>query len=119
MAVFLFLIVYVLVSGLFLSALLPWWSYIVIAALTAFLLAQSGFKALVAGFMASFLPWLAMAAYLDTLSDGRMTSRVAALLGLELPLTLMLVSALIGGILGAAGAWIGWLIKWSFRRSRR
>jgi hypothetical protein len=119
MSVFLVLILYTLISGLLLSNWVPWWSYVPVSTLIAFLLARTGTSALLAGFLAAFLPWIATIAYLDTLSDGRMTDRVASIFGLNSSFSLMIMGALIGGLLGGWGAWIGWLLRWSFRSRKR
>jgi len=119
MTLFLVVLFFSLFSGLFLSDFLPWWSFVPFTFVLAAFTSRNGFRAFIAGFLAIALLWIAMEAYLNTLSEGRLTQKVATIFGLSSPVILMLAASFLGGLLGGLSAWSGFLLRRAFSRSRR
>ncbi|GAB3020667.1 hypothetical protein GCM10027051_27440 [Niabella terrae] len=86
-----------LVSGL----IFPWWSIAVVAFIVSLLIPQSSRTAFVSGFLGIFLLWLLLAALINASNAGLLAGRVGQLLGIgENPVLLVLVTALVGGLVG-------------------
>ena len=105
----LFLLIFVLAA--LAQWLLPWWSAAVVALVLAFWLPRPGGRAFLAGFGAVGLGWLLLAGWLHVQADGRLSQRVAELLPLHgNGWLLVLVTAVLGGLVGGfaalSGAWL-------------
>jgi hypothetical protein len=89
------------ICGLF----LPWWSIAVAAFVVSVLIQQRPLAAFLAGFLGLFLLWGTMALVIDLSNSSILSTRVASLLSLQGSSTLLiLVTALIGGLVGGGGA---------------
>ncbi|WP_165822201.1 hypothetical protein [Hymenobacter edaphi] len=106
-------LLFLLIFGLAAAAqwLLPWWSAAVVALLLAFLLPQRGGRTFLAGFGGVGLGWLLLAAWLHVQADGRLSHRVAELLplggrGWLLVLVTAVLGGLVGGLAALSGAWL-------------
>lgn len=93
----------VLVGGF----LFPWWWPALAGYIAGFWLGRDGGKAFLAGFAGAASAWLALAAFMDWRNHHLLSGKVAALMGLPSPLLLLLLSGVIGGLLGGLGAWAG------------
>ena len=106
-------IVAIIALALVLELFMPWWS-IAIAALAVGYILKSKANFL-AGLLAIALLWFIKAWLLDMSAAGDLTERVAAIFKLSKPL-LMLVTALIGGLVGGFAAMSGAALKKERRR---
>ncbi|RYY40821.1 MAG: hypothetical protein EOO08_06745 [Chitinophagaceae bacterium] len=87
---------------------LPWWSIAVVAFAVCVLLPQRLLRSFLAGFLGIFLLWFGLALWLDTKNDQLLSRKIAELLHLgQSSFLLMLVTALIGGIVGGFAALSG------------
>jgi cell division protein FtsX len=111
MAVFLSIIIINLLLGIFLSNFLPWWFIAVTAFLIGMIQGRGLWSTFVGGFLAISLSWLGYTAYLETLSQGRLTSKVALIFGLSNSLQLMLITIILGGIVSGLASSSGYLLK--------
>ncbi|HVS98593.1 MAG TPA: hypothetical protein VHE54_19005 [Puia sp.] len=89
------------ICGLF----LPWWTIAVAAFVVSALIPQRPGRAFLSGFLALFLLWGGMALGIDLANDSILSTRVAAILPLGgSPIALILVTALIGALVGGGGS---------------
>jgi hypothetical protein len=96
------------VSGLH----LPWWGIAVAAALVSVLLPLRPGKAFLAGFIAIFLLWGILAWGIDSANGSILSQRIALILPLGGSSTLLiLVTALVGGLVGGIAALSGSYLK--------
>jgi hypothetical protein len=86
---------------------LPWWMLALVCFFVAFFFRLNGGKAFLAGFAGVFLLWLLVAVLKDTANDHILSSRMAQLLNLPASFLFLLISAVVGGIVGGMAAWSG------------
>lgn len=105
-------LILIAVVGLLAQLVLPWWSLAVVAFVICYLRSSSGGRAFVSGFAGTALVWLVYAFVIHTRTDGVFTGRMSELLfktnTSALPL---LVTALIGGLVGGLGGLSGYYVK--------
>ena len=100
-----------LVGGIY----LPWWSIAIAALLIGLIIPQRAGRAFLGGFLGIFLLWAIYSFSKDIPNDGILSAKVAQLLPLGgSSILLILVTALIGGLVGGFGGMTG-----SFLRVRR
>ncbi|MCC2545974.1 hypothetical protein LJY25_05920 [Hymenobacter sp. BT175] len=107
MRLFLLILVLAAVAQLF----LPWWVVAPVAFALAAWQGRSGGKSFLAGFGGVGLAWLVLGLWYHLRSDGRLSNRVAELLGLGgSGLAVVLITTLVGGLAGGTAALAGsWL----------
>jgi hypothetical protein len=89
------------IGGLF----LPWWTIAVAAFLVSALIPQQPLNAFFAGFLSIFLLWGGMALVIDLANGSILSTRVAGILPLhDSPAALIVVTALVGALVGGGGA---------------
>jgi len=106
----LFLIILILsfASGFF----LPWWAIAIIAFIPALLIGKTSGLAFWSGFGAVFITWTVLALLKSILNDNILAGRVVQLFPLPNSwIWLLLVTAVIGGLVGGMGALSGVLLK--------
>lgn len=96
-----------------LQYMLPWWSMAIAAFLVGFFLSFNGARAFFAGFLGIGLFWLLMALIIDWSTGSSLSQRVASIFSLTKPL-LILVTALIGAIVGGCSALTGYYLRKAF-----
>ena len=98
----------------------PWWIGLTCVAVVEWFMGRRGGHAFIAGFYAMALPWMVLALWLDVANWRILTARVAALFSLpDLPFLLVLLTGLIGGLLGGwAGITTAWLRSFFYTDDR-
>ena len=88
---------------------LPWWMLAPAGMLAGWLFPQNAFRSLLAGFVGGFLLWAALAAYLDWANGSLLSARIGKLFQGLSGNTLILITGLMGGLLGGfsclSGRW--------------
>lgn len=96
------------IAGLY----LPWWSIAIVAFLAALLIQPKIGFGFLGGFLGVFLLWGALAFWIDTANESILSYKVAQLFPLEgSSLLLILVTALVGGLVGGFAAMAGSSIR--------
>ncbi len=101
----------ILVISLVLQLFLPWWIIAPVAFGLAFWRSQSAGQAFLAGFGAIFVLWLVAALIPDFRNDHILSTKIAILFPVRYPAILMVVTALIGGLVGGLASWSGFFWK--------
>src|SRR5687768_10211416 len=113
------------VISLFLTALLsfaaglylPWWSIALCAFIVSVLILQQPVKAFLAGFSGVFLLWLIFSWSIDSANDQILSHKIAQIFPLGgVSFLLILVTALVGGLVGGFAALTGSYLRHSSRR---
>jgi len=100
------------IAGLY----LPWWSVALVAFAAALLVQPGPGAGFLAGFTGIFLLWAALAFWIDTNNESILSHKIAQLFPLGgSSVSLILVSALVGGLVGGFAAMAGSSIR--FKRS--
>lgn len=104
------LLLYVILIALlsFLAELFfPWWTAAVCALIVLALWPGKSLKAFLAGFLGVGLLWFAGALYFSIQTDFILTTKVARLLQVSNSVVVIVITAIIGGIIGGMGALSG------------
>lgn len=85
----------------------PWWSVMLAAAIIAFLMPGNNFNTFLSGFMGAGLIWMVLAWKVDIETNSIMSNKMIELLPIDDINMLIIVTAIIGGLAGALGAFTG------------
>ena len=110
----LFLIILILsfASGYF----LPWWVVVIAAFLAAFFIGKTSGMSFWSGFIAVFIGWAVLALFKSIPNDNILASRVVQLFPIPHHwMWLLLITALIGGLVGGMAALSGMLLRKAVR----
>ncbi len=106
------------VLGSIAQTYLPWWSTVVIALLVEAFVGKTDNTSFFSGFYGMAIPWMALAAYIDVKSESILTFRILELFKLpQFSFVLIIVTGLIGGLVGGVGSMTGGWIKAVFSRT--
>ena len=90
-----------------LQKIFPWWSVGIASFLISFIISTKGRSSFLSGFIAIALLWFLLALLVDMRTDSILSGRIAELFSLPGPGSLMMVTALIGGLFGGFAALAG------------
>lgn len=109
----LFLVILILsfASGYF----LPWWVVAIAAFLAAFFMGKTSGQSFWSGFGAVFIVWTVLALFKSIPNDHILAKRVAQLFQLPNWILILLITAIIGGLVGGMSALSGVLVKRAFK----
>ncbi len=100
------------VAGLY----LPWWSLAIAAFVTGVLVHQHAGKAFLGGFLGIFILWGGLAWLIDMKNEAVLSGKIAELLPLGgSTVLLIVVTALVGAMVGGLGAMTGSFLRSSNR----
>jgi hypothetical protein len=108
---FLIILILTFISGFF----LPWWVIALIAFLAAFFMDKTSGQTFCSGFGGVFIAWTALALLKSIPNDNMLAKRVAQLFQLPNWILILLITALIGGLVGGMSALSGILVKKAFK----
>ena len=109
---FLIILILTFISTFF----LPWWAAALIAFLAALFIGKTSGKSFWAGFGAVFIAWTILALIKSIPNNNMLASRVVQLFPLPHQwILLLLITALIGGLVGGMAALSGMLLKKTFK----
>jgi hypothetical protein len=96
---------------------LPWWSIAICAFIVSALILQQPFKAFLAGFAGVFLLWLIFSWSVDAANDQILSHKIAQIFPLGgVSFLLVLVTAIVGGIVGGLAALSGSYLRYGIDR---
>ena len=110
----LFLII--LILTIISSYVLPWWAAAIIAFLAALYWGKTSGQAFWSGFGALFVAWTILALIKTIPNQNILATRVSRLFHLPNWILVLLITALIGGIVGGMAALSGVLVKKAFQK---
>ena len=90
---------------------LPWWWPVPAAYAAAYWLGRTGRQAFLSGFAGAGAAWLLLAAFMDWRNGQILSTRVAGLFHLPYAWMLLVITGLLGGLLGGFGAWAGQALR--------
>jgi len=111
------LFVLLLILSLAASYIFPWWIIVIIAFVASLLMANRAAHAFGSGFSATFLAWLILSLFKSLPNEHQLAERVTQLFGLPHWTLLLLITCIIGGLVGGLSALSGFYIKQVFMPS--
>lgn len=96
---------------------LPWWSLAIAAFICGWIFESNGWQSFFAGLIGAGLLWFGYAYYLDASTNSILTMKVAAIFPTKTIGLLILVTSVIGGLVGGFASLSGSII--SYRPKRR
>ncbi|MEM7110353.1 MAG: hypothetical protein AAF519_19150 [Bacteroidota bacterium] len=99
---------------------LPFWSVAMVAFLIGFVIEGNGFSSFLSGFLGVGLLWATVALIIDVQTASLLSGKIASVLPFagSVPL-LILVTVLIGAVVGGFGALSGNMFRALFRKQKR
>lgn len=94
-----------------------WWSLALIAFIAAYFYGKGNRHSFISGFFAIGILWTALALFQSLPNDNVLASRVATLFQLPNWSLLLLVTAMLGALVGGLAAWSGYLVRKVFSES--
>jgi len=117
------LIFIIIILSLLLQLLLPWWIVALVAFAGAWWKAKTAGHAFTSGFFAIFLLWIAMALIQSVPNENLLANRVGEMFRLPLGslnwAAMLLVTGIIGGLVGGISALAGFYSSMSLKSDRR
>ena len=104
---FILYIIAIILLGYVCHIFLPWWSIVVVAFIIGTLTKESGIRAFTIGFLSVALLWGIYATIINSQNDSILANRMGELLGDTSPMSLILITALVGGLVGGLGTLTG------------
>ena len=104
---FLIHIILIIIVTFLLQSFLPWWTLAIGAFVVSFMMGNKGVNSFFAGFLAVGLLWLGLSFYIDFTTESILTEKLNRLL----PLNSMLLTFLIGGLVGGLSSLTGALLR--------
>lgn len=102
----------VVILGVLSQIYLPWWSAVVIALVVELALGKGDNTSFFVGFYGVAVPWMILAMYIDVKSESILSVRILDLFKLpQFSVVMIVLTGLIGGLVGAAGSVAGGWIK--------
>lgn len=89
------------------QTMLPWWSVVIASFSISFIISTKGTSSFVGGFLGIGILWFMLAAITDFQTDSSLIDRVAEIFSLPNNFLLILITSIIGGLVGGFGALTG------------
>ncbi|NBC27840.1 MAG: hypothetical protein GVY08_13330 [Bacteroidetes bacterium] len=90
---------------------LPWWTLLIPAVVLGAALFERSVSAFSIGFLSLFAAWLLQVLYIDIANESVLSGRMADMLGVGQSWLVLLLTALIGGLIGGVGTLLGSQIR--------
>ena len=108
---FIIQLILTLIIGYIAEHLFPWWSIAIGAFFISLLLLNSQFVSFMSGFTATSFLWMMKAAIVDVHTNSILSLKIAPIFHLTHPTSLVLLTGLIGGMIGGLSAWSGYHLQ--------
>ena len=92
----------------------PWWTIALVPFVVAVWRPENSLKSFAIGFTAIAILWFAYGLYLHMVSEGTMSNRIAEIFSLPGGILLLVVTAIVGGLLGGFASLAGSLTRQTF-----
>lgn len=99
----------------FLNLFFPWWIGILPAAIFGFLMLDRWIHAFLTGFSAVGFAWFVQSFYIHVMNDGILSGRIAEMLQVQSAENVLIITFIIGGLLGGFAATTGYFVKAAFK----
>ncbi len=97
----------IIILGFITQSFFAWWTIALVAAIIGASIKLNNIQSYLVGFLGVFLLWGAYAFFLNNANDGILARKMGALFGGLETFQMVLITALLGGIVGGFGALTG------------
>ncbi len=104
---FLFGLILVALTTYIAPMFMPWWGFVALAGLVGVLIGENGWKSFLYGLLAALLVWGVYAFLLDSGNEQVLSNKMATLFGIDGGNLLLIITAVLGGLLGGLGSMTG------------
>ncbi len=94
-----------------LNLIFPWWIGVFPALAIGAIYFNRWIHAFLIGFSGSGMAWFIQAFYIHVMNEGVLTQRIATMLQVDTPENVLLITFLVGGLIGGVAAVSGFLFK--------
>ncbi|OJW66627.1 MAG: hypothetical protein BGO68_01600 [Candidatus Amoebophilus sp. 36-38] len=101
---FIFQVILTSLISYILQQFMPSWIVVFVAAIVALFVQSNPAAAFLGGFAAISLLWMCKATIIDVYTNSILSVKVAAILGMKSSIMLILLTGILGGLLGGLGA---------------
>lgn len=98
-----------------LNLFLPWWAGVLPAFIIGAWMLDRWVHAFLIGFSGVGSAWFIQAFYIHVMNEGILTNRIATMLQVNTPENVLIITFIIGGLMGAVAASTGFLFKSAFK----
>ena len=98
---------FTLILAFLFQTVFPWWSIVIASFLISLIISTKGLSSFIAGFLGIAILWFFSATIIDIKTGSILTERIAAIFSLPNTWLLILITTLIGGLVGGFGALTG------------
>ncbi len=106
-----FLALLIAITVWLLAFILPWWSAAIPGVFFGAVLGKTGWHSFLWGAVGVGGLWLLQTLYIHIANDGILTTRMAELFSLPSPLLIIVITLVIGGLIGGFTTLTGYLFK--------
>ena len=108
------LALFIAVTAWLLGLAFPWWAVFIPGLIFGSLLGDSGKSAFGWGFVGIGSLWLIQSLIIHIINDGILTTRIAKLFSLPAPFLVIIITVIIGGLIGGLTTLTGYLFRGMF-----
>jgi len=111
----------ILIAGLgfFASTMISWWVIVLIAIVVSFFLYGNNFASFLSGFLGGGLLWMGYAWKIDVETSQIMSKQITSILNFSEPMFLIIITGIIGALLGGLGALTGNTLRQIFVKKKK
>lgn len=97
----------IMITAYLLNLFLPWWAIAISGVVFGYWFNEKAGQSFGWGFLALFLLWGGQALYIHLANQGILSTRIAEMLSVGSPFIVVLITALLGGLIGGLAALTG------------
>lgn len=102
---------FLLISFWIVTLFLPWWTLFIPAIVLGAALFDRSMIAFFIGFLSLFFAWFLQVLYIDIANESVLSTRISDMMGLGNGFVVLLITGLIGGLIGGVGTLLGAQIR--------
>lgn len=111
------LLLTMIIGSFILNSLLPiWWVFILVVGICGYFLPREKSRSFLIGFIAIFTLWLGYAMFIDQQNEHILSHRIILLFHLPNSFSLIVITSILGGIIGGIASWTGHNIKMALQK---
>jgi len=115
-------IIRILLIGLlsyYFGYLFPWWTVVIFTTIIGFIFIDNLISQFISGFLGVLLAWVSLLLQIDIEGQSILSNKIANIFSLDTNISLIIISSIIGGLLGGIGCAFGQSIRKIFIEEKK